>query len=87
MMVALWIAITVIIAFLKVLTSNGRTNNECSSPKDEREDCLSRPANFKIKMLILSVTPAAMCKNAIVEQMMRATEFKASVWLWIIGRR
>ena len=47
MMVALWIAIAAIIAFLKVLASNGRTKSERARPKDEQEICFVSLCKFQ----------------------------------------
>ena len=87
MTITFWNTTATIIAFLKVLASNDRKKNERAGPKDEREDCLSCRANFKIETWIWNVTAVAICKNAIVKRMLRAMELKATIWLWIEVRR
>ena len=87
MMAATWMTIMAFIALLEALESNGRKKNERARPKDERGGFLSRRANLKIETWILNVVAVAMCKNAIVERMLRALELQPNVWLWIEVRR
>ena len=83
MMATRFMAIMEFIGLLEVLASNDREKNERARPKDEQEDCLSRRANLKIETWIMNVVAVAMCKNAIVERMLRALELQANVWSWI----
>ena len=87
MMATILMATMALIGILAALASNFRKKNERVRPKDERGDCLSHRANLKIETWILNVVAVAMCKNAIVERMLRALELQANVWSWIEVRR
>ena len=80
MMATTLMAIMALIGILAALASNGRKKNECARPKDERGGCLSCRENLKIETWIVNVVAVAMCKNTIVERMLRVLELQANVW-------
>ena len=83
MMATVVMATMVLIGRITALASSGRKTNERTRPKDEQEDCLSCRANLKIETSILNGVAVTMCKNAIVERMLRALEFEANAWTWM----
>ena len=87
MMVTMLMVTMALIRLLAALALNDRKKNERASTKDERGDCLSRRANLKTETWILNVVVVAMCKNMIVEWMLRALELKDNVWSWIKVQR
>jgi len=83
MMATMVMATMALIGLITALASIGRKKNERTRPKDEQEDCMSCRANLKIETSILNGDAVTMCKNAIVEQMLRALEFQANAWTWM----